>query len=415
MAGQTTTDEASLSPFSGVSISDIDFGQTETVTVTLSAAGNGTLSNLAGGSYDATTGVYTVTGSDAAVTAAVDGLVHQGWLALAGAYWRIRPGAEAAAARVPASLREMVEQLESTEIRARRLELRLRVRPADKDLRNELQRCRRNVASVEEEAACPAIRLKRTYKDILAAIQATDAAKRDMAEANLRLVVAIARKFINRGLEFLDLIQEGNLGLMKAVDKFEYRRGYKFSTYATWWIRQSMVRAVADQARTIRLPVHMIERINKLKRAVRQLVQECGHKPTAEEIGRRMGLSPYEVRNVLKIAQIPISLNTPAGKDKDGHFGDFIEDRSVISAAEVAIGNNLRQRTQAVWKTLSSREEMIVKLRFGLYGGNERTLEEVGRRFAVTRERIRQIEAKALRKLRRHSCRQELRVLLNAF
>ena len=261
----------------------------------------------------------------------------------------------------------------------------------------------------------PAIQLKRTYKDILAAIQATDAAKREMAEANLRLVVAIARKFIKRGLEFLDLIQERNLGLMKAVDKFEYRRGYKFSTYATWWIRQSMMRALAEQGRTIRVPVHMIERINRLTRAVRQLVQECGRKPTAEEIARRMGLSLDEVRNVLKIAQTPISLETPVGEEQEGHFGDFIEDRSVISAAEVVIGNNLRQRTQAVLKTLSSREEMIIKLRFGLYDGNERTLEEVGRSFAVTRERIRQIEAKALRKLRRQSCSQELRVLLNAF
>ena len=312
-------------------------------------------------------------------------------------------------------IREMVQELESAEIQARRLEMLLRVRPADKDLRNELQRSRRNLAKVEEEAAYPAIQLKRTYKDILAAIQATDAAKRDLAEANLRLVVAIARKFINRGLEFLDLIQEGNLGLMKAVDKFEYRRGYKFATYATWWIRQSMMRAVADQGRTIRIPVHMIERINRLTRAVRQLVQECGRKPTAEEIARRMGLSLDEVRNVLKIAQTPISLETPVGEEQEGHLGDFIEDRSVISAAEVVIGNNLRQRTQAVLKTLSSREEMIIKLRFGLYDGNERTLEEVGRSFAVTRERIRQIEAQALRKLRRQSCSQELRVLLNAF
>jgi len=216
-------------------------------------------------------------------------------------------------------------------------------------------------------------------------------------------------------LEFVDLIQEGNLGLMKAVDKFEYRRGYKFSTYATWWIRQSCMRAIAVQARTIRVPVHMIEKIYKLRRAVGQLVQELGRGPSAEDIAKHMGIPSDEVQRVLKIAQVPVSLDGPIGEEQDARLGDFIEDRSVASAAEVAISNNLKQRTAAVLKTLSSREEKILKMRFGLEDGNPQTLEEVGQSFALTRERIRQIEAKALRKLRHHSRSQGLRALMNAF
>ena len=215
-------------------------------------------------------------------------------------------------------------------------------------------------------------------------------------QANLRLVVAIAKKFVHRGLEFVDLIQEGNLGLMKAVDKFEYRRGYKFSTYATWWIRQSMMRAIADQARTIRVPVHMFERINRVMRTIRRLVPELGRKPNPEEIAKSMGLAPGEVWKVLKVAQTPISLDTPIGEERDAHLGDLIEDRGVISAAEAVISNDVKQGTAAVLKLLNYREEKIIRMRFGLDDGNAHTLEDVGRSFALTRERIRQIEAKAL-------------------
>ena len=234
-------------------------------------------------------------------------------------------------------------------------------------------------------------------------------------EANLRLVVAVGKKYFNRGLEFVDMIQEGNLGLMIAVDKFDYRRGYKFSTYAMWWIRQSILRAIADQARTIRLPVHMIEKVNKLMRTVAQLVQECGRRPTTEEIAAYMGVPIDEVLKVLKVAQTPASLDAPIGEEKDACLGDFIEDRGVIPADEVVIRNDLNQCTQAVLKTLTFREERIIKMRFGLHDGNVHTLEEVGQSFALTRERIRQIEATALRKLRRQPRSQELRALLDAF
>ncbi|HWS96259.1 MAG TPA: RNA polymerase sigma factor RpoD [Candidatus Methylomirabilis sp.] len=282
-----------------------------------------------------------------------------------------------------------------------------------KELRKQVRGIRSDLERMEGDAGATFAELKRTQKEIVQGDVDAEYAKRELIEANLRLVVSIAKKYTNRGLQFLDLIQEGNIGLMKAVDKFEWRRGYKFSTYATWWIRQAITRAIADQARTIRIPVHMIETINKLIRTSRQLVQELGREPTSEEIAKRMDIPVAKVRKVLKIAQEPISLETPIGEEEDSHLGDFIEDRAVVSPAEAVINVNLKEQTAQVLRSLTAREEKVIKMRFGLEDGSEHTLEEVGQSFAVTRERIRQIEAKALRKLRHPSRSRKLRAFMD--
>jgi len=315
-----------------------------------------------------------------------------------------------------ASIRKVVEDIKRAETTIKKTKEKIDKKPAapeKRELNKRIAESKAALAEIEESFHLTTVEIKRAFQTITVGEAQTNQAKRELVEANLRLVVSIAKKYTNRGLQFLDLIQEGNIGLMKAVDKFEWRRGYKFSTYATWWIRQAITRAIADQARTIRIPVHMIETINKLIRTSRLLVQELGREPSSEEIAKRMDIPVSKVRKVLKIAQEPISLETPIGEEEDSHLGDFIEDKSILNPAESVTFSNLREITDEVLATLTPREEKVIKMRFGLGNtGSEHTLEEVGQHFAVTRERIRQIEAKALRKLRHPSRSRRLKAFL---